>query len=108
MEGSANNDGAGAGQRSRFRLCHWGAVPPARRIPFAPAPRPAREPRWARVVLPLRSGGGAPVHPNARKFRLSTLNLPGPEQINQIKIIMYIVSGRYRRSSSQSRNEIPD
>src|SRR5213080_1972283 len=51
-----------------------------------------------------------PQHPdysNARKIRLSTLSLPGPEQINQIKMIMYMVSGRYKKSSSQSRNECP-
>src|SRR6516225_3145661 len=44
---------------------------------------------------------------NVRKIRLSTLSLPGPEHINQIKMIMYMVSGRYRKSSSQSRNECP-
>src|SRR5436305_12550455 len=51
-----------------------------------------------------------PQHPdysNARKIRSSTLSLPGPEQINQIKVIMYMVSGKYRNSSSQSRNESP-
>src|SRR6516225_6392328 len=45
---------------------------------------------------------------NVRKIRLSTLSLPGPEHINQIKMIMYMASGRYRKSSSQSRNECPD
>src|SRR6266699_5661651 len=48
-----------------------------------------------------------PDYSNARKIRLSTLSLPGPEQINQIKMIMYMVSGRYKKSSSQSRNECP-
>src|SRR5204863_8851142 len=51
-----------------------------------------------------------PQHPdysNARKIRLSTLSLPGPEQINQIKMIMYMVSGRYKKSSSHSRHECP-
>src|SRR6516165_12550337 len=33
------------------------------------------------------------------------LSLPGPEEINQRKIMMYMTSGKYRKSSSQSINE---
>jgi hypothetical protein len=35
------------------------------------------------------------------------LSLPGPEQINQNKMMMYMASGKYRKSSSQSKNESP-
>jgi hypothetical protein len=33
------------------------------------------------------------------------LSRPGPEEINQRKIMMYMTSGKYRKSSSQSINE---
>src|ERR1700727_2648059 len=36
----------------------------------------------------------------------STLNRPGPEEINQRKIMMYRTSGKYRKSSTQSRERL--
>src|SRR5215467_11279009 len=33
------------------------------------------------------------------------LNRPGPEEINQRKIMVYMTSGKYRKSSRQSINE---
>src|SRR6516165_2601888 len=33
------------------------------------------------------------------------LSLPGPEEINQRKIMIYMTSGKYKKSSSQSIND---
>jgi hypothetical protein len=42
---------------------------------------------------------------NLLKIRWSKLTFPGPEQINQVRMSTYRVSGRYSKSSSQSRND---